>query len=113
MYHTNTEADIQRKIIDSFAQEDGEVRVLFATIAFGLGIDVRGLHTVILVGHPTELSGRAGRDGTHSVTLVINYPGAGAGLKTSDGMKAFMEGDECRRLVIKYNFPSRSDSDSK
>ena len=47
-----------------------------------------------------------------SVTLVINYPGAGAGLKTSDGMKAFMKGDECRRLVIKYNFPSRSDSDT-
>ena len=46
------------------------------------------------------------------MTLVINYPGAGAGLKTSDGMKAFMKGDECRRLVIKYNFPSRSDSDT-
>ena len=118
MYHTNTEADVQRQIIDSFAQEDGEVRVLFATVAFGLDIDVRGLHTVILVGHPTELdalmqlSGRAGRDGTQSVTLVINYPGTGAGLKTSDGMKAFMKGDECRRLVIKYNFPSRSDSDT-
>ena len=55
LYHTNTEADVQRKIIDSFAQEDGEVRVLFTTVAFGLGIDVRGLHTVILVGHPTEL----------------------------------------------------------
>ncbi|XP_033638558.1 ATP-dependent DNA helicase RecQ-like [Asterias rubens] len=75
MYHTNTEGDVQKKIINSFAQEDGEVRILFATI------DVRGLHTVILVGHPTELddlmqlSGRAGRDGTQSVAIVVNYPG--------------------------------------
>ena len=72
---------LQKKIINSFAQEDGEVRILFATIAFGLGIDVRGLHTIILVGHPTELddlmqlSGRAGRDGTQSVAIVVNYPG--------------------------------------
>ena len=33
-----SEADVQIKITDSFEQEYGEVRGLFATIAFGLGI---------------------------------------------------------------------------
>ena len=76
--------DVHIKIIDSFEKEDWEVRVLFATIAFGLGINVHGLYNVILVGHPTEfddlhvgqlMSGRAGRD-------------------------AFMKGDEWSSITI-------------
>ncbi len=113
MYHTNTEDGVQREIIESFSKEDGEVRVLFATIAFGLGIDVRAVHTVFLLGHSTDLddfmqlSGRAGRDGSQSVAVIIEHPGAGSGLKTSEEMKEFLRGEVCRRKVIRESFPSK------
>ncbi|XP_071507743.1 LOW QUALITY PROTEIN: uncharacterized protein [Diadema antillarum] len=39
MYHQNTETDIQKEIVDSMSAPDGEIRVLIATIVYGLGVD--------------------------------------------------------------------------
>ncbi|KAJ8039082.1 Bloom syndrome protein [Holothuria leucospilota] len=47
MFHTNTETDVQEEIAADFGNPDGTIRVLFTTIAFGLGIDVRGVQTII------------------------------------------------------------------
>ena len=116
MYHTNTEEVVQKRIVASFADGDGEIRILFATIAFGLGIDVKKVYTVVQVGHPTELgdlmqlSGRAGRDGVQSSCISIDFLGARAGIKLSEPMKEYMAGKTCRRSIIKNNFPANKDS---
>lgn len=52
MYHTNTEEDIEEKIIAGMGDPDGEVRVLIATIAFGMGVNVKGMHTAIMIERP-------------------------------------------------------------
>ena len=70
MYHTNTKV-VQRSIIDSFSKEDGEIRILFATIAFGMGIDVKGVHSVIILGHPTDLDDLKHRNLYHYIFKVL------------------------------------------
>ncbi|XP_071484695.1 ATP-dependent helicase wrn-1-like [Diadema antillarum] len=99
MFHSTTPKDIQQYIIDSFSEADGEVRVLIATIAYGMGIDVCGVTRAVICGHPSDLddyvqmSGRIGRDGSPSVAATIKYPGDSVGRKTSSGMWDFLGGD--------------------
>ncbi|XP_072181182.1 probable ATP-dependent DNA helicase RecS [Diadema setosum] len=114
MYHTNTESDVQDDIIQSFAEEDGTIRVLIATIAYGMGVDCRGVYNTIICGHPTDIddyvqmSGRIGRDGKPSVAVTVQYPGDSCGRPTTQSMKAFLQGDRCRRGVIREVFDCKS-----
>ncbi|KAJ8017601.1 putative Werner syndrome ATP-dependent helicase-like 1 [Holothuria leucospilota] len=115
MFHTNTENDIQEEIAKDFSMPDGKIRVLFATIAFGLGIDVKGVHNVIMYGCPSaiddyvQLSGRGGRDGEQSLSIIIDIP-----VKTGSGisaeMKQFVNTKECRREILKKAFPASRES---
>lgn len=79
MFHANTEDYIKEFVTNSFSTIHGTVRVLVATIAFGLGIDCKGLQTVIHYGPPASLddyfqeSGRCGRNGKQSVAVLILY----------------------------------------
>jgi ATP-dependent DNA helicase RecQ len=74
-YHAGLDAQIRS--IKQQAFQDGEVRVMVATTAFGMGIDKKDVRTVVLVDAPDSLEsyvqeiGRAGRDGLHSDTLAI------------------------------------------
>lgn len=59
---------------------DGDVRLLVATSALELGVDVGGVDAVVLVGYPGsqaafwQRSGRAGRGSARSLTLWIPGP---------------------------------------
>lgn len=74
-YHAGLDA--QTRAIKQQAFQDGEVRVMVATTAFGMGIDKSDVRTVVLVDAPDSLEsyvqeiGRAGRDGLPSDTLAI------------------------------------------
>ena len=110
MYHTNTEGEVQERIVDDFSQTDGQIRVLIATIAFGMGVDVKGTHNVIILGRPSDLddyvqmSGRIGRDGKASTAILVRYPGDAAGRKVMPAMAKYTTGDKCRRQMILESF---------
>lgn len=115
MFHTNTEHDVQQNIIDSFSHADGSVRVLNATIAYGMGVDVKGVNTTIIFGRCTDLddyiqmSGRIRRDGKPSMAITIQFPGDIAGKAVSARMKDFtIKGDRCRREVVREVFGQSS-----
>ena len=69
MFHSTTYEIIKKHVISIFQDEKGSVRILVVTIAFGMGIDCKGLHYVIHYGTTNNLDGyfqesdRAGRDG--------------------------------------------------
>ena len=69
----------RQSLLTSLRPVDGKCRVVFATNALGLGIDVKGLHTVVhwapvitLESYMQEI-GRCGRDGGQSRAILYYH----------------------------------------
>ncbi len=75
-YHAGLDAETRERVQTSF--QAGELEVVVATIAFGMGIDKADIRTVIHAGLPATLEGyyqeigRAGRDGAMSRTFLMH-----------------------------------------
>lgn len=75
-YHAGLDAATRQDHHNRFSQE--KIRVMVATVAFGMGIDQSNVRFVIHVGMPRSLShyqqesGRAGRDGLRSYCTLIH-----------------------------------------
>ena len=97
MFHAVMHESDKQNALDEFVKEEGKIRCLLATSAFGMGINVQGLHTVIHYGPSCDIddyfqeSGRVGRDGQQSHAILVNYKkGRGRG-KFNDNMKSYMK----------------------
>ncbi len=72
-YHAGMRKDDRAKVQAAFT--NGELEVISATCAFGMGIDHAGIRSVVHLEMPTSLesfmqeSGRAGRDGSPSISI--------------------------------------------
>jgi RecQ family ATP-dependent DNA helicase len=75
-YHAGLESETRERVQTAF--QSGELEVVVATIAFGMGIDKADIRTVIHAGLPATLEGyyqeigRAGRDGAPSRTYLMH-----------------------------------------
>jgi RecQ family ATP-dependent DNA helicase len=75
-YHAGLDAATRERVQMAF--QAGELEVVVATIAFGMGIDKADIRTVIHAGLPATLEGyyqeigRAGRDGAQSRTFLMH-----------------------------------------
>ncbi|XP_052071484.1 uncharacterized protein LOC127709854 isoform X1 [Mytilus californianus] len=76
MFHRSTAETNKVHVMSEFPKIDSKVRVVFATIAFGMGVDIADVEQIIHWGAPrgleqfTQESGRAGRDGRHALSVV-------------------------------------------
>ena len=112
MYHQKTDPDIQETVRKSFGTIDGVVRVLFCTIAFGMGVDVKGVHNVIHYGPARDIddylqeSGRAGRNpDVQSHALLLNVKGSSRGSHISTGMRQYIKDNtKCKRVQLLDEF---------
>lgn len=74
-YHAGMSGDRRTEVQDAFVS--GETPIICATTAFGMGIDVPTIRTVVNFGVPGSIeafvqqSGRAGRDGLASSVVLI------------------------------------------
>jgi len=75
-YHAGLDPETRERVQTAF--QSGELEVVVATIAFGMGIDKADIRTVIHAGLPATLEGfyqeigRAGRDGAPSRTYLMH-----------------------------------------
>lgn len=109
MYHAGTPESCKQHILKSVCLPDGHVRVLICTIAFGMGIDLKGANKVIHFG-PSQTTesylqecGRVGRDGGKSLCILL-YNGLLAS-RCADDMKELISKQKCHRREILKHFP--------
>ena len=109
MYCKCTEADIKETIIRSFCEPNGKLRIVIATIAFGMGLDCPDVRQVILWGPPSDLeamiqqTGRGGRDGHLTCALLLH--GKGDRQFVSEPMLNFcLNSKQCRRHLLFQHF---------
>ena len=80
MFHASTPQHNKDVILKSLLVPDGVVRVVFATVALGMGVDIQDVNTVIHYGAPQSLedyfqeSGRGGRSGVNAVSTIFWLP---------------------------------------
>ena len=96
-------------IQESLNNENGCIRILACTVAFGMGVNCQGVNRVIHFGPAKNLEcyiqerGRSGRNGQPSVCLLL-YNGLLAAHCNMD-IKEYTMSNECRRLFIYKHFP--------
>ena len=80
MFMSCTEEIVKESIVRLFTT-DSHLRVVIATIAFGMGIDCHDIRQVIHYGSPSDIesyiqqTGRAGRDSLPALAVLIKKPG--------------------------------------
>ena len=121
-YHAGMSTQERTKAQESFAK--GELRILVATNAFGMGVDQPDVRLVVHYQMPSNIDalyqemGRGGRDGKHSTCLML-YSKKDKGLQSYfiqnseapqeiknsrwdnlDALVSYSEGGECRHAEI-------------
>lgn len=105
MFHSETPEVKKKIIITSLSQSDSDIRVVFATTALGMGIDVSNCHSIVLYGPPRsvlDLIQEIGRDDERSAAILM-YNSYHLRNVTKEVKQVFGESCECRRkCIMKY-----------
>lgn len=109
MFHRYTDPEIKTSIISGFtADTNSPLRIVIATVAFGLGIDCSGVHHVIHIGPQDDTesyiqeTGRCGRDGSLCRATLLLWKRKPRTLH--DNMKAYiLNTTRCRRYLLFEN----------
>ena len=76
-FHATYPEKEKNDILDDLIKGPGKIRVLFVTVAFGIGVDCPHIREVVHIGVPSTMeeffqeSGRVGRDGKPAVSRVF------------------------------------------
>ncbi len=120
-YHAGLEKETRQKRQEKFKRD--EIKIVAATIAFGMGIDKSNVRYVVHMDMPKNIegyyqeTGRAGRDGLDSEALLFHSTGdvmtlrsfamvegnkqqSEVMLKKLDQMDAYCQTEDCRRQYL-------------
>jgi ATP-dependent DNA helicase RecQ len=131
-YHAGLPDDERRRVQDAFRRDD--IRIVVATVAFGMGIDKPNVRFVVHYDMPKsvesyyQITGRAGRDGLPSEALMLfgmsdvmtarsliensdNPERVRIELQKLNAMVSYAEALTCRRRALLAYFGDQRDHD--
>ena len=102
----------RKKIIDGLILGKSKLRIVFATVAFGVGLDLKDIRQIIHIGLPCTMeeyfqeAGRAGRDGLPSTAHIYynSYDTSKARKHLSSVMRDYVQSKKCKREIIMEYF---------
>lgn len=123
-YHSQYPEDYRNSLVKGLISGTSVARVLFVTVAFGVGVDVSNVQRVIHIGIPYTMeeffqeTGRAGRNGKQAESMLyFNSYDISRGKKALQNvMRQYATTETCRREVILHHFGAlltRPDSDQR
>ena len=77
MYHKSTHPDSKTRILSEFKKDNSTIRCVVATVALGMGIDLKDVDMIVHIGCPKSLlsylqeAGRCARDGRNGLSIVL------------------------------------------
>ena len=115
IWHSKTDEIVKAHIKNEFSELRGTIRVLVLTIAFGMGVNIKGLYNIIHSGPPGTLDdyfqevGRAGRDGGQSEAILVIYLKCLNTKHIAKSVKEYAKNKAtCRRKLLLSSFNSSS-----
>ena len=109
MYHSCTDPIVKDVVLQNFSRSSS-LRVVIATVAFGMGIDCPDVRQIIHVGAPEDIesyiqeTGRAGRDGLQSIAVLLLVKGQSRHY-VDVNMKSYIRNEvTCRREMLFGHF---------
>lgn len=111
MFSACNSPSIKSQILSSFSAATGRLRIVIATVAFGMGIDCPNIRRVIHWSPPSnwesyiQETGRAGRDGmTAYATLFYSRKDVSLTFMEQSIVKYCINNNTCRRMVLFEDF---------
>ena len=80
MFHSCTSQHNKDVILKSLTDSNGHVRVVFATVALGMGVNIKDVNLIVHYGAPSSIddyfqeSGRGGRSGGNARSIIFWKP---------------------------------------
>jgi len=114
-YHAQYPTKYKDSLVHGLVKGTSKARVIFVTVAFGVGVDCRDVEQVFHIGVPYNMEeffqeiGRGGRDGSKakSVLYYNGYDISKARRELSPIMREYATTTICRREIILQNFQAR------
>ena len=109
MFHGHISTELQLHILDDFRQVHTVTRVVVATVAFGIGVEIRDIRNVLHWGKVSSLMsywqgvGRAGRDG-QAARAVWYSSSAAASDDDKEVLESLRSHTDCLRACIPSAF---------
>ncbi len=111
-----THQSVKKKILEQFTQTDSPLKLVIATVSFGMGVDCPRVRQIIHWGIPEDVemyiqeSGRAGRDGESARAIIVKHPRDLNLKRTSQQMIDFCTSTvQCRRSILYSDFSDCGD----
>ena len=111
MFTACTHVEVKNSIVQSFCDPSSHLRVIIATIAFGMGLDCPNVRAIIHWSPPDDVesylqeTGRAGRDGKVASAILYHEAKDFSGVHVTQEMRDYCKlKDSCRRAFLLKDF---------
>ena len=111
MFTACTTTNVKDAILKSFSCTEGRLRIVIATVAFGMGLDCPNIRNVIHWGPPADFEsyiqecGRVGRDGEKAYASLFYSKRDICHDYVEQSMKSYCENiSVCRRILLFHDF---------